>query len=369
MTPTRIHSDIGPRNVRSFVFGMDDTADVFPALGRFGITGVTPRNIGRMIAAMDDLQADILPGTMTTPIQFLQQWLPGFVAVVTAARKADDFVGITTAGQWEDEEVVQTILENLGTAVPYGDTTNIPLSSWGVSFERRTVVRFEEGLQAGKLEEARAARININSGAQKREAAASALEINRNLIAFYGYNGGNNRTYGLLNDPNLPAATAFPGTGSGGSTLWADKTFAAIQADIRLMVRDLRSQSGDVIDPEKVDMTMGLASDVVDFLTTTTDQGVSVRAWLTEAYPRIRVVSAPELNDAIAGDNAAYLYAETVGDDASTDDKKTFMQIIPSKFHLVGVEAGAKGYKEDYSNATAGILCKRAFAVVRRYGC
>jgi hypothetical protein len=45
------------------------------------------------------------------------------------------------------------------------------------------------------------------------------------------------------------------------------------------------------------------------------------------------------------------------------------VQVVPSKFQVLGVEKGAKGYKEDYSNATAGVFCKRPFAVVRRTGC
>lgn len=370
---------IAARNVRPFVFDASDTPNVLANLAALGVCGITPQTAQRMIANMQaarqaggvgldaDVQAGITTASISTPIQFLQTWLPGFIAVITAARKIDDLVGVTTVGAWEHEEIVQGILEQLGTAVPYGDYTNVPLASWNPNFERRTIVRFEEGMRVGVLEEARAAAIQVSSAQTKRSAATLALEINRNKIGFNGYNAGLNRTYGFLNDPNLPAALAFP-AGAGGTT-WALKTFLEICKDLRLMISALRSQSQDVIDPETVALTLGLASNVVDALSTTSDMGVSVRNWLTENYPKIRVVSAPELNLAIGGaSNEAYLYAESVDDQMSTDDRRVWLQSVPAKFRLIGTQQQTKGYEEDYSNATAGVFLKRPYAVVRYYG-
>lgn len=349
---------IAPRNVKPLAISAADVAAAFPDLHLLGI-GLDANMVALMASGMDALEPTVTTGSMATPIQFLQNWLPGFVRVITQARKIDELVGISTTGNWEDEEVVQGVLELTGISVPYGDLTNIPFSSWNANYERRTVVRFEEGMQVGKLEEARAARARIDSGASKRESAALALEIQRNRIGFYGFNNGAGRTYGFLNDPALPAYSNMP-TGN-----WATATFLQINADIRSMLAALRSQSGDTIDPENTEITLALASDVVDFLSTTSDFGISVREWLKTAYPRVRIVSAPELNDANGGANVAYMYAEQIADQSS-DDGRVFAQIVPSKFQVLGVQQTAKGYIEDYTNATAGILCKRPFAVVRR---
>ena len=316
--------------------------------------------------AMDAIQPTITTGSVLTPVQFLQNWLPGFVFIITQARKIDDLVGIQISGSWEDEQVVQGVLERTGTSVPYGDYTNVPLSSFNVNFEYRTVVRFEEGMRVGIEEEARAARIRVDVAGMKRESAALALEIIRNYTGFYGYNSGLNKTYGFLNDPNLPAYVTVP-NGASGSPLWANKTFLEIQKDIRDAISSLRNQSGDTIDPENVDITLGVATVVVDQLARTSDFGISVREWLRQAYPRVRVVSAPELNAANGGANVFYLYAERVADQ-STDDGLVFLQSVQSKFQMLGVQQLAKGYIEDYSNATAGIMVKRPYAVVRRSG-
>lgn len=382
MRATQVLRAVGPRNVAPFVFATDAAEQrrqietllsVKDGLAKLGIHGLTSRKLDQMrlgLAAFAEdaaLQASVTTASINTPIQFLQNWLTGFIFVITQARKIDNLIGISTAGNWDDEEVVQGVLEQLATAIPYSDTGNVPRSSFNLNWERRTVVRAEEGMGVGVLEEARTARINVNSAENKREAATEALEIFRNTVGFSGFNNGLGRTFGFLNDPNLPAATAFPATGAGGLTTWASKSFLNICADIRGMISDLRNGSGDRIDPATTPMTLALATAAIDYMSTTSDFGISVTEWLSKAYPRVRVESAPELDNAIASSNGCYLYAETVND-KSTDDKRTWAQIVPSKFRLIGVEQKAKGYLEDYSNATAGAFLKRPWAVVRRYG-
>lgn len=367
MTPHSIVSHIAPRDVKSLhITAADITESTLGELRLLGI-GMDANVLEGMIdgimkgQGMDAIEPLITTASIPTPIEFLGNWLPGFVNVVTQARKIDELVGITAAGDWEDEEIVQGTLELTGTAVPYGDLTNIPFSSWNANYERRTVVRFEEGLQVGRLEEARTARARINSAATKRNAAALALDIQRNRVGFYGFNNGDNRTYGFLNDPTLPAYSNLPAGD------WATATYLEITGDIRSMLAALRTQSGDTIDPETTSITLAIASNRVDYLSVTSDFGNSVRDWMKQAYPKVRVVSAPELNLANGGTNVAYMYAESVND-ASTDDGRTFVQIVPAKFKTLGVEQKAKAYVEDFSNATAGVLLKRPYAVVRRSG-
>lgn len=353
---------ISARDVRPMVMTAEDAAHI-DSVAKLGIAGF--ENLSRGGVGMDDLQATITTASITTPVQYLQAFLPGLVKVLTAARKIDEIVGITTVGSFEDEEIVQGILENTGGASVYGDYTAIPLASWNYNFERRTIVRFEQGMRVANLEERRAAKINVSSADAKRESAALSLEIRRNAVGFNGYNGGNNRTYGFLNDPNLPAYVTVA-TGVGGVT-WALKTFLEITADIRSALQALRTQSQDTIDPKTTPVTMAVATAVVDMLSKTSDFGISVTDWLNKAYPNVRVVSAPQLNAANGGANVFYLFAEQISD-TSTDDGRVFLQASPSKFMLLGVAKQAKGYEEDYANATAGVFVKRPWAIVRRSG-
>lgn len=371
---TQVHSHVFGRDVRALEMAAQDCAE-FGALSRVGINlsaGFVQDQIAHMLSgtdavAMDDNQGLITSASISNPVQFLQSWLPGFVRVITAARKIDEIVGITTVGKWDDEEIIQGVLEPLGEAALYGDYTNVPLSSWNLNFERRTVLRFEKGIKVGILEDARSARVRVNNAAEKRSSAALSLDIVRNRIGFYGYNGGANRTYGFLNDPSLPAYITAAATGSGSSTLWANKSFLNITADLRGMFARLRNASQDQIDPTNSPTTLTLPTNSVDYLTVTSDFGVSVAQWLRETYPKCRVVSAPELNNANGGANVAYLHADKVNDGGS-DGGATFKQLVPAKFQALGTEKQAKGYVEDFSNATAGMLVTRPFAVQRLTG-
>lgn len=321
----------------------------------------------RLMAVMDaDLTAPLTTASITNPIQFLQHWLPGIVEVITAARRIDDLVGVSTQGSWESEEIVQPIIEYTGSPQLYGDKNVIPLASWNVNYERRGLVRFEEGMSVGRLEEARSAAIRVSTAESKRSAAASALEIQRNKVGFNGYNSGANRVYGFLNDPNLPAYVNVP-NGAAGTATWATKTYNEIVSDILSAMAALRTQSQERVDPERDPITLGIATACVDRLATVSQYGNSVRDWLTKTYPNVRVVSAPELNAANGGANVFYLYAETVRDSGS-DDQRTFLQVVPTKFITLGVQQFAKGYEESYSNATTGIFVKRPYAIVRRSG-
>ena len=231
-----IHSSLSPKQVRSLE---NFDSKEFEGLAKLGINfdkKLVNLMASKHVYGMDALQPTVTVGSVGTPVQFLQEWLPGFVFVITAARKIDEIVGIMTTGSWEDEQIVQGLLERTGNAIPYGDYTNVPLSSWNTNFPYRTVIRFEEGMKVGILESARSARMRVDDSGMKREACALNLEIERNLVGFNGFNTGDNNTYGYLNDPGLGAYVTVP-VGASTSTLWSTKTFLEITKDIRTAVR------------------------------------------------------------------------------------------------------------------------------------
>lgn len=299
-------------------------------------------------------------------MQFLQSWLPGQVQVITGARKADELMGVVTAGAWEDEEVIQEILELVGVAQPYTDYGNIPLSSWNLTYEKRGVIRFEEGIQVGELEGLRSGRIGVNASDVKRQAASLALEISRNRVAFYGYNGSTSYPiYGYLNDPNLPAYITVA-AGAGGNT-WDKKNYDEIVKDLLTGMSALRTKSKEVIDPTATPIILSVASEKVDYLSVPNSLGETPYDWLKNNYPNVTVKSAVELNDANGGADVFYLYAETVGD-SGTDGGGVIDQIVPSRFRALGVDTSCKMVTEDFTNATSGALVKRPFAVYRASG-
>lgn len=367
---SQVHFDIAARNVRQMPIDIA-RANIREVMDMgFGFRGGVLQDMMQAYG-MDSVQGNVTTPSIPNPIQFLQNWLPGQVYVMTAAREIDNLIGITTQGAFEDEQIVQEVLENTGYAVPYTDYGNAPLANWNLTFVPRTNIRFELGMRVGTLEEMRASRVRVNSGQAKRESCGLNLEITRNLVGFNGYYSGNNNTYGFLNDPGLGAyVTVAQGAAAGNPTEWSGKTFLEICADIRTAFVALRTQSKGIIDPQKVDTVLALPTNAIDYLTVVSDFGISVWDWLKQTYPRTRVQDAIQLDTAlgnVAGDGVFYLFAESVKD-LSTDDGRVWVQVVPNKFMVLGVVKLAKGYEEDYANATAGAMCKRPWAVVRYSG-
>lgn len=373
-----IHSSLFGRQVRPMQFTAADVTDaIFGELRLIGIdvaeddvrgmlaaAGAAPRVFG--MDAAPDLQPIVGSASMGVPRQFLQSWLPGFVNILTAARKIDEIVGIQTVGSWEDEEIVQGALENTGLAQPYGDHNPAPLASWNVNFERRSIVRFEQGFEVGTLEERRSAKMKVNTAAVKRNGSAIALEIQRNRIGFYGYNGGVGRTYGFFNDPGLPAYSNVA-AGVGGLP-WSVKTALEIVNDVRQAMGALQAAAQGNFDPRKMRSTLAIPSALAVYLTVLNDFGLVVEEVLKKMWPLMRVVDAPELTGANGGANVFYLFIDQVADGVSDDDGNTWGHMVPTKFMTLGVEKRLKTYVEDYTNATAGVMVKRPYAVVRRSG-
>lgn len=318
---------------------------------------------------INPMQPNLTPPNIITPVQFLQKWLPGGVNYLTWARRIDEFVGMSVVGSFDDAQIVQRYDELTGEAVPYGDTSNATFASFNSTWDYRSVQQFRASLQIPMLQQERAARANIDYASNVRESAFLALEIMRNAIGFYGWNDGLSLTYGFLNDPNETAYQVVA-TGASGFTTWAFKTYLEIWADIRTAVAYIRTLSGDNIDASSVPMTLAVATSAVDQLYNINNLGnQSVMQLIKGTFPNMRVVSAPELDNAHLGDNVFYLYADSVRtDDGSTDDGAVFAQYVPSKFRSLGVERKITGIIEGYANATAGTYCKRPYGVVRYYG-
>lgn len=363
--------------MREKVKAFDSVEDV-QALAKLGIH-ISPHVIDTYRRAYGQDAAITIPGLTVNPAgtvpvlaQFLQSWIPGQVEAATRANKADEVMGVVTAGNWEDAEVIQEILELTGHAELYGDFNNVPLSSWNLSHEIRGVVRFEEGFVVGELEAARSGRIGINSADTKRRAAQKALDYSRNRVAFYGFdNAGDRPIYGMLNDPGLPGYVTVP-TGAAGTTQWNTKTRNEIIKDLLTALSYLRTQSKEMVDPQSDAITLAVASDKYDYLFTPdvgagSANGETPMDWLRTNYPNVTVISLLELNDVSAGQDAFYLWANDVADTGS-DGGGTIVQIVPTRLRALGIDTSCKTITEDFTNATAGVMVKRPYAIYRASG-
>lgn len=352
--------NIPAKRVKAYAIDADTTMATLNNLGIF-ISPAVMRDIMRNYAT-DGLPSPQTVPSMATPIQFLQYFIPNAIKVITKARKADELLGRDVGGRWEQGEVVQPILEVSGQAQPYGDKTNKNVNGYNANFERRTIVQFEQDIEVGILEQERGAAMRVDPSALKRDGAAESLAISANETAFYGYNDGNNRTYGILNDVNLSAYVTVA-SGAGGYTTWATKTFNEIVNDFKVAFSALRSKTGSNFDPYSDACTCGIADACIDMLDVMNNNGTqSVKQWLESTHPNCRIVPVPQFTTANGGANVFYLIADNL------QGRKCVFQFVPEVLRMVGTEKKAKGFLEVYSNATAGVLVAQPVGVVRYTG-
>lgn len=360
---TQIESRLTPDQLTGYKMNKETT---FETLKKFGISFDElqfdiMKNLYKVATASDAAPEMITTASVPTPIQFLQWINPKIVTMLTTKRDIDELVGYTKAGDWSDEEIVQGIIELLGTARPYGDKANPAEASYNVNYEKRTIVRFESSLEVGVLEAERAAKGRINNHSTKKEAVTRILEIVRNEIGFNGYIDGDNKTYGLLNDPNLPAYVSVA-AGAGASTLWINKTMKEICTDFVTAFARLRTQTGNNFDPQNDKFAIWISAAVVDFLSTQNEFGITVREWLNKNYPKAEIKSSAWLDGVNGGANIFYVVPDEL------DGDKVIEQYGQDKMRFIGLWNKGKSVEEFYSNATAGVLVRIPAGVVRYTG-
>lgn len=345
-----------------------DEADVgvFSAAG-LGFSDVAKNEIIRNASSygFDAAEMATVP-SVGTPVQLLQWWSPKVIKTIYAGRKADEIMGVVNAGSWEDEEVVVPEVETLGDVALYGDYANGENSNFNVNFNKRSVVRFLSTVSVGTLEAAQVARMRLDAKEKKMVATTNALEIQRNLVAFNGFNYGNKANYGLLNDPRLPAYGTLS-VGASGSTMFKDKTYIEIVNDIRGLVRELELKLNGNFDASTDAFKLILPMAASQSMTAVPQYGAngfagSVEAWFKGAYPKGEIHYVPQFDGALGGQNVVYVIAEEV------DGEKNVDQFVQQRMFLVGFERRDTYFKETYSNATAGAFVGYGIGVVRKVG-
>ena len=309
------------------------------------------------VAAMDASPNPVTTPSNVTPVQFAQYWLTNPIKIITRARSLDKVVGRTVVGTWETEQIVATILERMGQPDLYGDFTKAPLANWNLNFETRDNVRFEMGIEVGKLEELRASQMRMSAYAMKRDAMAEGFAILMNNVGWWGYRadsknfaGSSKKIYGLLNNPGTTAYDM-------GTASWKNYTMREIVSDIQSIVNTAVERLVGHYDPETDYATLALPISQFQYLSTISDYGVSVMDWLKKTYPKVRVVSCAELVKAVSdADTALFIVDRVVDDD-------TVQQMVTSSLRLVGVQPLAKGSYEVYSCSTAGSLLRYPLAM------
>lgn len=305
------------------------------------------------------------------PLQFLQSQLPGLINVLTKVRKADLVAPVAVGGAWHEEEVYLKTMEHTGSPMLYSDHGGLTLASFNETYESRQIIRFEMGVQSAKLSDERSAATGTNPMGEKRTALATAFEILRNNVAFNGFNVGTGKTYGILNDPNLPAYITVA-TGAASDTVWSTKTAAEKVSDIVTALDALNVQAGGNIeitsDPIDLEIPLSVQGELYRS-DSSFSNGMTVKQWLNENFPNVEIVTVPQFDAADAGDNVFYLKAKKVTGAGEALGGQPMAQVVPAKMMALGSAQNAKGgVTEGYTSALAGVFVALPYAIVRYTG-
>lgn len=246
----------------------------------------------------------------TVPAELLAYIDPMVVEILTAPRKAREIFPEQKKGDWTTPYAKWRMDEVTGSTQPYSDYANGTTSGVNSQWATRQQYIFQTSITYGDLEVAMSGVAKLNLASAKQKAAATVLDIDANKFALNGVAG--REVYGILNDPNLPAAITAAATGTGSSTKWEDKTTVNIYNDVLALFAELASQSEGLIDQNSA-LKLCLSPAMAVHLGAATDFNVSVLDMLNKYFPNLTIVTVPELASTSAGETALFVAEEVNG--------------------------------------------------------
>lgn len=308
---------------------------------------ITASNIERLAqdAALVTAPNAGVPAVMTTYIN------PAVVEILTAPTNAREIFGETQKGDWTDTHAIFKAVEPTGESTPYTDYGNGAMADVNVTYPVRENYIAQTHIRYGEREMAVSGRAMINLASEKQKAAATI--INREQNKFYLLGVAGKEIYGLLNEPNIPAALT-PATVNTSVTKWKDKTTQQIYDDILTMAAELFGNSQGLID-EKSDLVLAVPPAINVLLGKATDFNVSVKDMLTKYFDNIKFVTLPEL--AATSGNTVMLVARSVMGmptaQLAYSEKMRAFQLIPN----------TSSWEQKFAFGTYGCVLYRPFAV------
>lgn len=335
-------------NDREYMRLMTDKGIVFEGARGF----ITPKNVNRIAqdAAMVTTPSRGVPAVLTTYID------PAVINILTAPTNAKEIFGEVKKGDWTESGALFRAVEMVGETTPYTDYGNGATADVNVSYPYRENYVFQTHIRYGDREVAVSGRAMIDLASEKQRSAATIINIDSNKFALLGVAG--KQIYGLLNDPNLPAAIT-PEVVNTSDTVWSKKTTQQIYNDILKLAGELFTNSRGNID-EKSDLVLAVSPATNVLLGKATDYNVSVKDMLTKYFDNIRFVTLPEL-DTASGDNVMLIATTVKGMPTAQigySDKMRAMRIIPH----------TSWYDQKYIAGTYGTIIYYPYAIATMTG-
>lgn len=211
--------------------GLQEQLDVMKQYGIIFDTGSPIRGIlaNDSIDQLANDAAMVTAANSGVPVEFTSYIDPMVIPILTATRGAREIFGEAKKGDWTTSYARFQTSEITGEVEAYTDYGQGGASDVNPTFPVRTQYIYQTNIRYGDREVDVASRARLQLAADKQRAAATVIDIASNKFALYGVAGL--EIYGLLNDPNLPAAVS-PLPNADTKTLWAEKSTKEIYEDV-----------------------------------------------------------------------------------------------------------------------------------------
>lgn len=258
----------------------------------------------------------------TVPVEMLAYIDPTVIEIMTAPRNARELYSEEKRGDWTTPYFKWRAKEITGNTSAYSDFGQFGASGVNNEWHTREQYRFQTIIQYGDLEQDMASQVKINLAADKQRSAATIIDIDANKFYLLGVSG--KEIYGVLNDPNLPAAVTPISVG--GVTAWATKDAIARYNDItQKLFKALVEQLGGLVD-HKSKLKFAMSPGTMLLLSSPTSLGITTMKMLEDYFPNAEFVSLVQL-----------------GADYAPSASETIMVIAPE---VLGNQTGLLGFGE-----------------------
>ena len=287
---------------------------------------------------------------------------PRIVQVLFGVTNASKFFAPIKVGSWEQDFATFEVEEIEGNVTAYNDYADGVTTDVNYNFPSRQIYRYQTTIKYGDLESDKASAAKIPLVSRKQFAAAEIIARAENKFQMYGVKGI--QSYGMLNDPNLPASIAPISTG--GKSTWADKVAASpaeaaniVYNDVSKLWSALTANNAGHLETN-APIVLGVSNKMISYLTIPNQYGKTAKVLLTENFPNLEIVQVPELSTT-SGEMLYMVVPELFGE-------PTGECAFSERFRMGRLVAETSSFRQKASAATWGCVIRRPSLVATMLG-
>lgn len=290
------------------------------------------------------------------PVEFTSYLDPRVIEILTGPRNSREIFAEVKKGDWTTSYARFEVDEITGAVEAYTDYGNAGMADVNPTYPVRQQYVFQTNIRYGDRELDYAAKARLQLAARKQRAAATTIDIAQNKYNLLGVE--NMEIYGLLNEPNRPAAIA-PGPGEGRNNTWKLKTTKEIYADYLLLFQNLAKNSLGHIRNDS-DLILVTSPSAAVELGKATDFNVSVMDMIKRYTPNIKFAQLPELENSTS--STVLLICRSINGEPTGEfgfsEKMRAMRLVPE----------TSSFKQKFVGTSYGCILYRPFAVATMTG-